>query len=83
MIEGATLVVVIGMLRMRRRNSWFRAHRFRRCLGQTFVDNLVIRIAPPFLSDLSCDGWSWQFVLALEIYLKVNQLVEKFFECDW
>ena len=41
MIEVATLVVVIGML-MKRRDVLVEAHRFKRHLGKTFVDNLVI-----------------------------------------
>ena len=60
MIEEATLVVVIGML-MKRRDVLVEAHRFKRHLGKTFVDNLIIWIDPPhrFVIDLSSDGWSW------------------------
>ena len=58
MIEVATFVVVIEILRMLR-DSLFGAYRFRirRHLGQTFVDSLVILIAPSYrvLTDLSYD----------------------------
>ena len=59
-IEVATLMVVIEMLRSLKRGGLFRAHKFRRYTGQTFVDGFVVPVALllGFFTNLGCDGWS-------------------------
>ena len=56
-IEVATVVVMIELLRIWGRDGLFGAHKLMRHLGQTFVGSLVILVTPPFrfLTDLSCN----------------------------
>ena len=57
-------------------------HRARRQLSQIIVDVLIVLVALPvgFLIDLSCNRWSGQPIITLQVRLIVDQLIIKFFE---